>query len=59
VRDAVDSITTADEIRDRPFAEKIEKRVNRIIEAKENGVSNKSFVDSVQPTGLQPSGVGV
>jgi len=59
VRDAVDRITTADEIRDRPFAEKIEKRVNRIIEAKENGVPNKSFVDTIQSTGLQPSGVGV
>ncbi len=60
VRDVVDRITTADEIRDKPFAEKIEKRVNRIIEAKENGGGNKSFVDSLQQAKeIQPAGVGV
>lgn len=48
VKDMVDRITTADEVQDRRFAEKIEKRVNRIIEAKENGPGNKSFVDTIQ-----------
>lgn len=58
LKDEVNKITTAADVTERAFADRVENRVNRLVEAKSNG-SKKGFVETLQHQELAPAGVGV
>lgn len=61
IKDEIDNITTAADINDRIFAERIEKRVNKLVEAKNNDPIGlkKNFVEALQQKESPAIGVGV
>lgn len=61
LRDEVNRITTAADIRDRAFAARVEKRVQKLVDAKSNGVAgpNKSFVEVLKAQETPTVGVGI
>lgn len=61
LRDEMNRIVTTADTRDRAFAARVEKRVQKLVDAKSNGVAgpSKSFVETLQHQELSPAGVGV
>lgn len=58
LKDEVNRITTAAEISDKAFTERVEQRVKTLVDARSNGVK-KGFVETLQNQDLTPTGVGV